>query len=80
MEDIYKDVMTSGYWFNLCSEIQQSWNGCVPGSEENSKLSEEVEHIDLVDECKDSKASQKACRKDESLCRNELLEYFGWFH
>lgn len=50
ISDIYHDVMESGYWINLCFDIQSVWNYCEPGSDKYKKIKDHEYVPDYADE------------------------------
>ena len=54
-EEVHQDVMSSGYWVNLCFELHLSWASCQPGSALNNELAEnsEIENFEEVSEVDD---------------------------
>ena len=78
-DEVHQDVMSSGYWVNFCYELHLSWTSCHPGSDLNNELAENsaIENFEEVSEVDDCKDHGNECI---NRCRNELMEYFGWFH
>ena len=52
-EVIQDDVMSTGYWFLLCQDIQKVWETCKPQTEVNEELQGEDQVVNSALMCPD---------------------------
>ena len=81
VDEVHDDVMLSGYWINLCYELNSAWTSCELDSDINKKLVQYSDNSKIleavkVDEC-EKEHDEEDCAK---WCRNVMMEYYGWFH
>ena len=68
------DVLQSGYWIEVCDQIETAWDFCRLDSEDRSINKPDFD----ITTCADGETVDDLCEDLwEELCRNSILGYYA---